>query len=54
MPFTTDELRLLEETAEVEIETHAPSDGAPSRTIIWIVVDGVDVFVRSVRGARGR
>ncbi len=54
MPFTSDELRLLDETAEVEIETQAPGNPVPNRTIIWIVVDGPDVFARSVRGARGR
>ena len=29
-------------------------DGPPHRTIIWIVVDGDDAFVRSVNGARAR
>ena len=41
---------------EVRIETvdrHAP-DGPPRSTIIWIVVSDGDVFVRSVRGPRGR
>jgi hypothetical protein len=39
---------------EVEIETRR-GEGAPvHRTIIWAVVDGDDVYVRSLRGASGR
>jgi hypothetical protein len=39
---------------EVEIETRR-GEGAPvHRTTIWAVVDGDDVFVRSLRGANGR
>jgi hypothetical protein len=49
-------LSLLDAAPTVRIETvdrHAP--GGPLRsTIIWIVVDGADVFARSVRGPRGR
>ena len=37
---------------EVRVETLRP-DGSIRRTIIWIMVDGEDVFVRSVRGDRG-
>jgi hypothetical protein len=44
---------LLAAEEEVRIETTRP-DGSPRRTTIWIVVDGDDVFVRSVRGDRGR
>jgi hypothetical protein len=51
--FPDEDLALLARTEEVRIETQAPN-GPPHRTIIWIVVDGEDVFVRSVRGARGR
>jgi hypothetical protein len=54
MPFTDDELRLLDETAEVEIETQALGSTVLHRTLIWVVVDGQHVFVRSVRGAEGR
>ena len=39
-------------TEEIEIETARP-DGPPHRTIIWVVVDGDDAFVRSVNGAGG-
>src|SRR5687768_11966825 len=53
MPFSSDDLELLANEEEVRIETRA-ADGTARRTIIWIVVDGGDVFVRSVRGPRGR
>ena len=50
-----DVLELLDRTREVEIETAQPSRGpdATRRTVIWIVVDEGDVFVRSVRGEKG-
>ena len=44
---------LLARTEEVIIETTSAS-GAVHRTIIWVVVDGEDVFLRSVKGDRGR
>ena len=53
MRFSPEDLAVLGSTEEVEIETHSP-DGALHRTIIWIAVDGTDVFVRSVRGRSGR
>lgn len=53
MPFAPDDLALLAETEEIVIETAQP--GGPShRTIIWVVADGDDVFVRSVNGAGAR
>jgi hypothetical protein len=52
MPFPPDILDLFGATEEVRIETSRP-DGRRPRTIIWIMVDGDDVFVRSVRGDRG-
>jgi hypothetical protein len=53
MRFGPDELALLKAAEEIEIETARP--GGPShRTIIWIVVDGDDVFLRSVNGASAR
>jgi hypothetical protein len=54
MPFSTGDLAMLAETEEVEIETRAAPDAPVHRTVIWIVTDGQDAFVRSVRGARGR
>ena len=53
MRFAPDELALLAESEEIEIETARPG-GDPHRTIIWVVVDGDDVFVRSVNGAGAR
>ncbi len=53
MRFAPDELALLTDSEEIEIETARP--GGPShRTIIWVVADGDDVFVRSVNGASAR
>jgi hypothetical protein len=44
----------IDSAREVEIETRR-GEGAPARrTIIWAVVDGGDVYVRSLRGTRGR
>jgi hypothetical protein len=53
MRFAPDDLALLDETEEIEIETAVPG-GPTHRTIIWIVVDGDEAFVRSVRGIRAR
>jgi len=51
--FEEDDLARIRDAEEVDIETQAP-DGPLHRTTIWIVVDGDDVFVRSVRGSAGR
>jgi len=47
------DLAALDAAEEVEIETVA-ADGAIHRTIIWVVVDGQRVYVRSVRGEVAR
>lgn len=52
MPFDPRTLSLLNETEEVEIETVRP-DGSHRRTIIWVMVDQTEVFVRSWLGDRG-
>jgi hypothetical protein len=52
MPFSAQELDLLAETEEIRIET-TRSDGTTRTTIIWVMTDGDDVFVRSVKGDRG-
>jgi hypothetical protein len=54
MPFSPADVAMLSESEEVEIETRAVADGPVHRTIIWVVTDGPDAFVRSVRGRRGR
>jgi hypothetical protein len=53
MRFEPGELAWLGDTEEIEIETAAPG-GPAHRTIIWVVVDGDDAFVRSVNGATAR
>jgi hypothetical protein len=53
MNLNTDERDLLARAEEVTIETTS-SSGVLHRTIIWIVVDGEDVFVRSVNGDGAR
>jgi len=54
MPFPPADLALLGATEEIEIETRAAPDAPLHRTTIWIMTDGNDAFVRSVRGGRGR
>ena len=52
--FDTETLGLLDETEEVHIETRRDEDSPEHRTIIWVVVVDGEVFVRSVRGPKGR
>lgn len=53
MPFAPEDLAALAVTSEVRIETTA-ADGSTHRTVIWVVVDGPDAFVRSWRGETAR
>lgn len=53
MSFSDEDLAALDRAEEVRVETQAPG-GPVHRTIIWIVVDDGEVFIRSVRGERGR
>jgi hypothetical protein len=53
VPFDTETRHLLAHAKEVRIETSRP-DGPVHTAIIWVVVDGQDVFVRSWLGERGR
>ena len=53
MPFTDEELELIDRAKEVRIETSKPG-GPVHRTIIWAVVDGGEVFIRSWRGPTAR
>jgi hypothetical protein len=50
--FPPDVLARLDKVREIEIET-TRSSGESRRTIIWIVVDGDEVFVRSEYGNDG-
>jgi hypothetical protein len=53
--FPADTLAALAERDEIVIETAAPKrPGGTRKTIIWLVVEGKDAFVRSVRGEEGR
>jgi|SRR5579859_1364638 len=54
LPFDPAILKAFDQTPEIDIET-SRGDGAPvHKTTIWIVVDGDEVYVRSVRGPAGR
>ena len=46
MPFAPADLAALEAAEEIEIETRAAADAPVHRTIIWVVTDGADAFVR--------
>ena len=54
MHLAADEVARLEAAVEIEIETEADPSSPTHRTIVWVVTDGPDVFLRSVRGATGR
>ncbi len=51
--FSDEDLAALAAEEEIEIETRAAS-GVTHRTTIWVVVDAGTVYVRSVKGDRGR
>jgi hypothetical protein len=44
----------VETVREVDIETRRTPDAPAHRTTIWAVVDGGEVFVRSLKGSAGR
>ena len=52
--FDAETLQLLDETKEVQIETRRDEDAPIHRTTIWVVTVDGEVYVRSVRGERGR
>lgn len=53
MTFDAATLSRLREARQVVIET-VSATGATHRTVIWIVADERDAYVRAVRGERGR
>lgn len=53
MAFTAEDLALIDRTKLVRIET-SEVGGPAHRTIVWVVVDGSDVFVRSAYGPDSR
>ena len=54
MSFPRAVLEQWDRTDEIDIETSAGPGARVHKTTIWIVVDGDEAFVRSVRGAEGR
>jgi hypothetical protein len=44
----------IDRAHEVDIETSRGDDAPVHRTTIWAVVEGGEVYVRSLRGTRGR
>ena len=52
--FDPQTLQLLDETKEVQIETRRDEDAPVHRRTIWVVIVDGDVFVRFVRGEKGR
>jgi hypothetical protein len=53
MSFSTEDLEQLDAAEEVEIETQAP-DKPARRTVIWVVVDEGEAFIRTARGPDSR
>jgi hypothetical protein len=53
MSFSPEDLALLDGAEEIEIETQAP-DAEARRTVIWVVVDEDNVFVRTYKGPNSR
>jgi hypothetical protein len=51
--FDANVLNQLSTAEEIYLETRS-STGRTHRTIVWVVVEGQEVYVRSVRGANGR
>lgn len=53
--FDTNVLNQLANTEEIEIETRSVTiAGRVHRTIIWVMVDSNEAYIRSVRGRNGR
>jgi hypothetical protein len=53
MAFDAADLDLIDRTREVRLET-SMAGGQVHRTIIWVVVDGGEVFIRSAYGPEAR
>lgn len=53
--FDANALNQIANTEEIEIETRSVTiPGRKHRTIIWVMVDNNQVYIRSVRGRNGR
>jgi hypothetical protein len=53
MSFEPEDLARIRDAEEVEIETQAP-DGPTHQTVIWVVVDRDETFIRSYKGPDAR
>jgi hypothetical protein len=51
--FSPEDLQTLAKTDEVDIQPVRPDGSAGRRKTIWLVVDGDQAYVRSVRGTAG-
>jgi hypothetical protein len=54
MPFSRQDLDAIDRATEIRIETSEGPTAEVHRTIIWVVVDGHDVLIRSWHGAGAR
>ena len=53
--FDANVLNQLANTEEIEIETRSVTiPGRTRRTIIWVMIDNNNVYIRSLRGRNGR
>jgi hypothetical protein len=52
--FSAETVAQLGQTEEIALETRAATSTPARRTTMWIVADGANLYVRSVRGPRGR
>ena len=53
MSFADEDVARLDAAEEVEIETQAPGQAA-RKTVIWVVVDDGEAFVRTFKGSGSR
>lgn len=52
--FEPETVKRFASTEEIEIRTKAGPSGRSIRTPVWVVVVGSDVYVRAVRGVKGK
>jgi hypothetical protein len=52
--FAAETVARLGQAEEIELETRAAASAPTRRTTMWIVADGSNLYVRSVRGPQGK
>jgi hypothetical protein len=52
--FSAETVAHVGQAEEIELETRAAASAPTRRTIIWIVADRANLYVRSVRGPQGK